>query len=181
VKRLTEENISFKDLDGDVFSFISDWHHFAILSLRHTKNFNSDLGWMASRLKLEPRVVRDALDRLERLGLVVRDPHSEDWRPTDSQLTTGKDIPSEAIRRFHHQCLTRASASLAEVPVTARDITSITMAIDPAKLSIAKEMIRHFRRQLAELLEDEESHRTEVYQLNIQLMPLTNLDSNGGK
>jgi uncharacterized protein (TIGR02147 family) len=179
VKRMRDSAGDYQHLDEDIFSFISDWYHFAILSLNHTRDFKYDIGWIASRLDLTPSEVTNAIDRLERLNLITRDPVTGRWRPTDSQLTTGKDIPSEAIRRFHDQCLTRARDSLSKIPVTERDVTSVTMAIDPAKLPAAKEMIRHFRRQLAKLLEDDEPNRTEVYQLNIQFLPLSKR-TNGG-
>jgi hypothetical protein len=47
----------------------------------------------------------------------------------------------------------------------------MTMAIDPRKLPLAKTLIREFRFRLAELLET--GNRTEVYNLNVQLVPVT--------
>jgi hypothetical protein len=47
----------------------------------------------------------------------------------------------------------------------------MTMAIDPKKLPQAKERIRDFRRGLSEFLES--GNRSEVYRINIQLMPVT--------
>jgi hypothetical protein len=52
-----------------------------------------------------------------------------------------------------------------------RDVTSITLAVDPGKLRLASEAIKRFRRELAGLLET--GQRTEVYHLNIQLIPIT--------
>ena len=52
-----------------------------------------------------------------------------------------------------------------------RDFTSMTMAIDPEKLTEAKKKIREFRRGLSEFLEA--GKKEEVYRLNIQLVPVT--------
>ncbi|MGZ3740999.1 MAG: DUF4423 domain-containing protein, partial [Bdellovibrionota bacterium] len=60
------------------------------------------------------------------------------------------------------------------VPTEERDITSMTMAIDPRRLPLAKTLIRKFRFRLADLLET--GDRTEVYNLNVQLVPVTKKD-----
>ena len=65
--------------------------------------------------------------------------------------------------------------ALFAVPVESRDITSMTMAIDKNKIPEAKRKIKQFRRNLCQFLESGE--KNEVYNLNVQLIPLT--DNNG--
>jgi UV DNA damage repair endonuclease len=52
------------------------------------------------------------------------------------------------------------------------------MAIDPKKLSVAKELIRKFQDDLSDLLES--GNQTEVYRLSTHLFPLSKLE-NGEK
>ena len=85
--------------------------------------------------------------------------------------TTTHDIPSAALRRFHEQNLKRAISALHDDPVERRDITSITMAVDVDKLSLAKKRIKAFRREMSELLET--GNRSEVYNLTLALFPMT--------
>lgn len=98
------------------------------------------------------------------------DDGSNGLKVSDAFETTS-DIPSAALRRSHRQTLEQAIESLEEVRIELRDITSITMAIDPARIGEAKTAIRRFRRDMAALLED--GRRTEVYNLNVQLVPVT--------
>jgi len=51
----------------------------------------------------------------------------------------------------------------------------MTMAIDPKNLPEAKKLIREFRKNLSVLLE--EGTKTEVYDLNIQLLPATDVST----
>lgn len=169
----------YAPLSEDVYLAIADWYHYALLSLMDTAGFQSDEAWMARRLGLPLATVEQALARLDRLGLAKNTRGT--WRPTYARLTTSHDVPSEALRRSHRQVLSRAAAALDAVSVDQRDVTSSTLAGDPARVPHAKEMIRAFRRQLARFLED--GVRTEVFDLNVQLIPVTlgeNERGNGG-
>ena len=156
-------------LADDHFAIIADWWHFAILSLLETVDARDDAVWIGRRLRISPVIARGALARLERLGLLTGPSGAR--RPTHADLTTSHDLPSSALRISHTQSLKNAVRALAEVPVQARDISSITMAIDPARLPEAKALICDFRRRLAALLEA--GTKSEVYDLNVQLVPLS--------
>ncbi len=90
---------------------------------------------------------------------------------TSKNVTTTHDVQSAALQLSHKQNLELAALALDEVAIEHRDITSITMAIDAKKLPLAKAMIKNFRRQLSEFLES--GNKNEVYNLNVQLFPLT--------
>lgn len=51
-----------------------------------------------------------------------------------------------------------------------RSNSSLTMAIDPSKLHLARDLIRDFTDKLCNLLSTEEP--TEVYQLGVTLFPV---------
>ena len=59
-----------------------------------------------------------------------------------------------------------------------RDFSSIMVALDPEKLPEVKTIIREFRQKLATLVKD--GHRSEVYQLAIQLYPITKSNNQRG-
>jgi uncharacterized protein (TIGR02147 family) len=162
-------------LTADEFALIAEWPHYAILSLMHTRDFRPDPAWIARRLGLPPNAVRGYLARLERLGLVRR--VAGGLKRTHAALKTSTDIVAPALRHAHRQSLAQAIEALDEVPLERRDVTSVTMAIDPSRLSEAKRKIAEFSRAMEALLES--GPRTEVYNLNIQLVPVTR-DGNGG-
>ena len=80
-------------------------------------------------------------------------------------------MPSRALQTYHKQNLEVAKRSIDEVAVEYRDISAVTIAINPAQLSEAKKNIQQFRIKMARLLACD--HPTEVYTLAIQLFPVT--------
>ncbi|MGZ3701240.1 MAG: TIGR02147 family protein [Bdellovibrionota bacterium] len=162
----------YTNLDDDVFSMIAAWYHTAFLSLIDTRDFRSDPAWIARRLGISVIEVRAMLQRMERLGLLeIKKGHV---RKAATNLKTNTDIPNAALRRSHKESILQAVEAIEAVPTEERDITSMTMAIDPRRLPLAKTLIRKFRFRLADLLET--GDRTEVYNLNVQLVPVTKKD-----
>ena len=168
-QRLGAPPVDKRKLAEDELKLIADWQHFAILSLLRCNGLRPDPRAMAVRLGISATEARIALDRLQRLGLVKRS--GDRWARTAKDLCTTTDIASSALRESHRQALEHAMRSLDETPVEARSVTSVTMAIDPSKLPQAKRLIASFESAMETLLEM--GDRTEVYNLNIQLVPLT--------
>ncbi|MBF0313715.1 MAG: TIGR02147 family protein [Oligoflexia bacterium] len=161
------------ELTMDQFHLISEWYHFAILSLAETVDFKSDEEWIAKRLNLKILEVKNAIARLLRLGLLAQ---KEDgtWWPTGIHYSTTDEVSDVALRKAHAFNLELARTSLERDFVSERDFISSTMAIDRSKLPLAKKMIREFRKKLSETLEVGE--KNEVYKICINLFPLSNLN-----
>jgi uncharacterized protein (TIGR02147 family) len=172
-ERTKAQNSQFKTLDIEAFKAIADWHHHAILELTFTETFKSDPKWIAARLGTTPFEVSQAIDRLERLELLERD-KSGKIRKTDVNISISAsyNVPSAALRKLSKGLLEKAIDSLETQSIHERDITNITMAIDPALLPEAKQMIADFRRKLCSFLEQGE--RTEVYTFSPALFKISN-------
>ena len=156
-------------LSAEEFQVIADWWHYAILNLIGTRGFRSDPKWIAARLGLDLRVVEDALFRLKELRLIrVED---DRLRRTEARLTTSDDRIDLALQRGNLGLIKLAGRRLKTIPIDRRDVTSFVMAVNPARLPEAKTAIRRFQDDLSALLEGDDA--TEVYQLGIQLYPLT--------
>jgi hypothetical protein len=63
-----------------------------------------------------------------------------------------------------------AEAAIEKQTTAERDFSGCTIAIDPAKLPQARELIRNFQKELMELVKDGE--KTAVYQMSMQLFRL---------
>lgn len=161
----------YKQLTLDAFHVIADWYHFAILNLRDCDDFRPNETWIAKRLNIGIGEVRLALTRFERLGL-IECKNDGSWVRTHANLTTTHDVRSAGLRKGHRGILQRAIESIESVDISQRDITNMTMAINPGKLPEAKKMLARFRKKFAKFLE-QDAGRTEVYTLAMQLFPLT--------
>jgi uncharacterized protein (TIGR02147 family) len=171
-----EENKAL-ELRSDQFHVIADGIHFSILCLMETVDFRSDVDWIALRLNESAPRVRQAFERLSRIGLVEQ--KREVWKLTTGKLKTSDGIADRAIRRFHEERLDEAKTKLELVPVEDRDFFASTMAIQRSQIPAARELIRAFKKNMETLLECEP--RDEVYRLCIQLFPVTDLKSKESK
>ena len=162
--------LAYTQLQVDEYRLISEWHHFAILSLSETEGYVHDAYWIAGRLGITQKDAASALQRLEQLGVLKVEPGGGGIRKPPN-FTTTDEVANLSLRKSHAQNLELAQRSLENAPIEQRDFTAITMAIDPAKISEAKKMIREFRDRLCAHLEAE--RRTEVYKLCVQLIPLS--------
>lgn len=165
----SSERKDYHYLPDDVFSVLADWYHFAILSLADTKDFRLDPKWIAKRLNISTIEATEALSKLKKVGLI--ESRNQQLIKTNKNISTTSDIESRALRLSHRQSIEQALLSLNEVPLELRDITSITMAINLKKLPLAKKIIKEFRLKMADVLESGE--QTEVYNLNVQLIPVS--------
>jgi uncharacterized protein (TIGR02147 family) len=110
------------------------------------------------------------VETLLRLGLLSRSGSGE-LTLTGKNFTTTDRVRSSAVRKGHENNLNLARKSLESDPVDARDFSAITMAIDPARLEEATQLIREFRDRICTFLEG--GKKQQVYKLCIQLFPMT--------
>lgn len=160
---------SYHQLDLKNFQLISEWHHFAILHLFETKEFRSDPSWIAKRLGLSITDVQNSLDKMSQLGLV--DCSASVWKLKKKYVST-PTVPSEAIRRHHHQILHLAGEALESQSIEMRDFSSITMSLDSAKIPEAKDALKEFRRKFCSKMDRGDS-KDEVYCLSLQFFRLS--------
>lgn len=159
------------ELRLEQFAAISQWEHFAILSLMEIPQFRATPRNVSTRLNIPIATTITALSRLAQLGFIKK--VGSHYQLEKSGFTTPTDTPSAILRQANREYIEKALSSLEETAVENRDITGITMAIDPTRLPQAKKVIRNFRRELAAFLE--KGSRSEVYRLNVQLFPLTKM------
>ena len=161
---------SQSELSQDHFKMISDWYHLAILQLLKMKRYRDDLKWIAETLNLQVTEVTEAMNRLERLGLVtqeggVRKVSFKNVRGPDSEVS------SDAVKQFHEQMLNKAlSAIFLKTPET-RDLNAIVFPCSRDKLPEIREKIREFSTSIAKTYSNVDGD--EVFNLSSQLFGLT--------
>ncbi|WP_141735168.1 TIGR02147 family protein [Oligoflexus tunisiensis] len=154
--------------------FFSEWYHSAIYELCFTQNFTSDPKQLAAQLtpRIRPEQARKSLELLERLNLVSRDPETGTYKPTHSRISTGDEIASLAITRYHQRMIELGKESLTSIQAQARDVSSVSIAIPSSLLPEIKKEISVFRKKLLSMAEQAQNADV-VYQTNIQFFPLS--------
>ncbi len=159
----------------DSFQMISDWYHYAILELIALPHFKSSVHWIARALRITPTEARLAVERLKTLGMIEE---TKDGKIVDRSggytSTLANDFSAAAFRNLQKQILEKGVQALEEIPFEKRSQTSMTMAIDPAKIPIAKKMIQKFQEELNAFLGvTTKTTGGEVYHLGVSLYPVS--------
>lgn len=152
------------------FRVIAEWEHYAILSLMDLENVHSTPTWVAKRLGISEERAERCLKNLENVKLLSMNNENQ-WKKNLKSVGTSEDISSKALRISHIDTLELAKQKLDSTEVSLRDFSSITFILNPSILPELKKRIRKFRKEIALLSETKDA--TEVFQLSLQLFPLS--------
>lgn len=170
-----EEPVANKylQLKEDQFRLIADWYHLAILSLTKVKGAKSDVRWISRRLGISMEDAEQALCRLQRLGILQLKP---EFKQIGNAFEVSSNISSEAIRKYHKQNLNLAAEKLESVGVSYREFQSISLSMNPDKVQEIKPLIDEFLDSISSSFESPQG--AEVYNMNVQLFPVTLIKDN---
>lgn len=136
-------------------------------------DFQEDPKWIASRFSppIKPLEAKHAVEVLLRLGLLKR----KDGKlvQTDKSLTTPDVVKSIEAYLFHRTMLGEAKEAMVRFPPHRREIGSVTMPLSFAILPRIKKRIIEFQEEIIDIINEEGLTYDEIYQLNIQLFPVT--------
>jgi uncharacterized protein (TIGR02147 family) len=171
-KAMALRDVERRKLQEKELSFFKDWWVVAVRCLLEVVEGRSNPRELASRL--QPSVsesdVQAALDLLLELGLVKR-ASSERLVLAEAHLTAEGDDKAEAVRSFQKQILSLARESLDRFPREARDMSTLSLAVDGRAFSDIREMLRECRRQIQKRVE-EATKPDRVMQLSMAFFPL---------
>jgi uncharacterized protein (TIGR02147 family) len=162
-------------LEPDQYAFYQTWRHTAVRTLIALYPFRAkeDAGAIAANLSppITAKQVKESIHLLLRLGLIAADEKGILY-VTDINITTGEKWRSAAIRSFQREMIGLARNSIDSHPAALRDISTVTCGISLYQLPELRKRIAEFRSSIIRLA-NENSEPEEVYQLNIQLFPLS--------
>jgi uncharacterized protein (TIGR02147 family) len=163
----------------DVLNAVSDWYHGAIRQLALVDDFKSDPAWIAERLGIGVPVAQEAIERLIRLGLMVRAADGTLKTEESTAIHKADGIPSEAVRKFHSQILEKASGALHAQSISERYIASNLMPFSGADLPDAFDELHKFRTSFSDNFTSEK--KDFVYCLAVQFFKLDRRNEKEGK
>lgn len=160
-------------VDEDLFKLISKWYHLAILNLMDLKSFKWDARYISRKIGISPTQATLAMRQLLKMGLVEK---------VEGKVVASKDyvlspsgIPSEAIKSYHHEILTKAKEAIDTQAVEEREMVGLGLACKTKDLKAMKEEISSFVDHLYEKYGTKNGE--EVYFLETALFRLTKPDA----
>lgn len=162
-----------KTLDPKLFELFDRWYYVAVREILDVYLFSDDYKDLAKRVHppLKPSEAKDAIETLEKLGFIKRDPNGY-FKRLDTIVSSGDEWNSLIIQKYQAETIDLAKDALYTVPKSHRDISTLTLSISETGLMRIKEKIKEYRRELLEIAKADES-ADRVYQLNLQLFPLS--------
>lgn len=156
-----------RQLQEDEFRLISEWYHFAILSLAKMRHAQADPFWIADRLGISVNDAREALERLVRMEIIAE---GKSLKQISAPLNIVSQVPSRAIQSYHNKILNLATEKIESTPLEKRDYSAMTFAADPSKIEEARKMIEEFQDRLSNFMGTTQAK--EVFVLSTQLFSL---------
>ncbi len=155
----------FTQMTNDVFETIYQWHHLAILELTKVHDFQSHPAWIADALGITATLATESIERLLRLGLLTRT--RETLALTHKKLEFAGINPSDAIKNFHQQILTKAQNAIFTQSQAEREFSAVYLAIDSSEIPKAQQLLREAWRKFCAEMRDG-ARKDKVYCLATQ-------------
>lgn len=165
-----------KTLDASQYAYFSNWYYVVIRELVALKNFTEDPKWIRKKLgvNLTSSDINRAISLLIDIQLLERDQNGK-LQQCDEKVTTSPELESVSAVQYHKNMIQKAKESIDKTDAHYRDISSLTLSLSKKQFEKIKERLQEFRSEL-HALEEEEKERDAVYQVNLQLFNLTELD-----
>ena len=161
-----------RPVEESQYAFYQKWYHSAIHALLSIYEFRGGFKKLASMLSppITAKQAQESIRLLTRINMLKRDDDGI-YRPADAFVTTGEKWHGAAIRDFQKETINLSAQSLDLHVKELRDISTITVALSAKDLPEIRERIRQFRQSILTL--DNDNEPDTVYQVNIQVFPMT--------
>ncbi len=169
-KRSKSKLTSSKQLNHDQFAVVSDWEYFAFMALVETAEFRSDRQWISRKMRISEERVQEIIQLLQQQEFITIDAEGT-IKNAHNSMSTLSDIPSSVLQKANRERILLGLERMHLADVLMRDITSLSLPVDKKQIPKAKKLVRKFKGEMLELLRG--SNSSEVYNLNIQFVPMT--------
>jgi uncharacterized protein (TIGR02147 family) len=162
---------------ADQMAYYSNWYIPIIGEMARLDGFSSTPEWISSKLGgvISISQIEESLMVLERLNILERTPVTGEFVRTEKSFSTDQEVRGFVVKSFHKQMLDQSSSALLKVKAKSRNINSLTLCCSAKEYD---EIIKKIQILMNESLKIEKSanDKTNIYQLNLQLFPLTDRD-----
>jgi len=170
----TRRFLEARQVEGAGMAYLSHWFIPATRELAMRPDFCAEAAWVARTLRpcISLAQAQHALDTLIDLGhLVVT--ASGKAKLVETTIATPHEIADLAVHNYHNGMIDRAREALVAVPAEERHYLGVTIGVPEELVAVLKTELNAFQSRVLDLCDGAESTRTQVYQLNLNLFPLS--------
>jgi len=185
VKDLNEKNKLYQDIldhrsrrvkkmNHKHHSLFEKWHLLALREIIDIKGTADDFSNIAGHLRpaVSVKELKKDIMMLKSRGIIADDGNGRMYA-TEKLLSTGENWENMVIQKYQSEMIRLADNALLSYPKGERDISTMTVGFCPDDIIKVKEILKRTRQEIMALAEDAKS-REFVYQINIQVFPLSN-------
>lgn len=166
--------VDFRNFGGEDLWLLEEWYYLPILNLFAVEGFAKTPEELKKRMGITAAQASRALHRMQESGLVRECAGAWERTETAARFPTSKSLA--VVRKFHHEMLGKAREELSrpESPevFAGRLISGISFSGSSEKVKEASLIIEEALYRAANLMADAPK-ADKVYQLNVQLFPIT--------
>jgi uncharacterized protein (TIGR02147 family) len=162
-------------VNSDMYEFYDKWYYSAIRAVLHYSPFDGDFKKLAKTIvpSISPAEAKKAVLVLERLGFLKKSDKGP-YELTTKHISSGLDTDAVVINNFLINTLDIAKNAFYQFPKEKRSFSALTASISGPGYDKIKRRIDEFRAELVDII-GKDDHIDRVYQVNLQIFPLTNL------
>jgi uncharacterized protein (TIGR02147 family) len=156
------------------YEFYANWYHAVVRSLIDLfPRLSGDYSALAKMVypAIRPKQAKKSVELLLRLGLLNKKKNRE-YGISDKRLTTGEEVQSLAVQRFHIETMKLAEQAIKRLPKDKRNMSGLTLGISQAGYDKVRELIYYCQKKIMDVADkDEKADR--VYQVNFHAFPVS--------
>ena len=170
------EKHKVKVVDAESFRFFENWKNPVLRELAPAMPGAKPLALAhACRPEITAAEVSESLNFLVKADLLRKDKDGN-YKQTDKTVTTGPmDFTPLAVRGLHRQMGEIALEAIEGVPQDERHFSGLTLGVTREAYEKIVKKIAEFRKEIIAIA-TEDSKTEEVYRLNMQFFPMTNMN-----
>lgn len=168
------EAVKITGLTKDQYEYYRYRYFVIIREMVALEEFVEDPAWIAARVNpaIRQHEAAHAVGALLRMGLLKRNADGK-LEQADVSIASPAEMESLALFNFQRDMLNQAKDAMVKIDASLRDITSLTIPLPLTMVDEIKKKITVFREQIIDYVNKSAKSFDEVYQLNLQLFPVT--------
>lgn len=173
-KLLSMRRGKVRELAADQYEYFNKWYYVAVREALNFFDFKGDYRALAKKLRpaITPSEAKEAVVLLERLGLVAKNANGT-YSLTDATITTVPHVPLVAVHNFQIATMDLAKQALDRIPREERTISTLTLSLSKETFDAVSEKLALFRREMLDMVKNDQHEVDRVFQFNFQIFPLT--------
>ncbi len=163
----------------DQYEYYSQWYYTVLRELACILDWNDDYGTLAKAIDppIKKSEARNGIKFLLDKGFLKKNQDGT-YSQINPAITSGSEVASIGVRSFNETMAKYGVEAINKFPKSERDIRSLVIGVSPKNYALIKEEIREFINRIIRLVDDD-CQAERVYDINVQLFPLSTNKSEG--